>query len=221
MTTNDIDAIRPATDLLIAQMRETLGEIQAHEHPTRGEDFYCLNLVSWLGERMGPVLRRLADEQSETFKWRQKHTALADEFTAEATRLQAELAETRAALDHANRELAGTRADRDSAVKANTAWANQVDAKDVDGPWKALIVHEGYTEDDFSELNPDDEVDIVIVRDTALPDDEGRMPGTYKSADVAFKTEDIYVDGDGGTDGPTMFARAQAMSAGLNAAEVA
>lgn len=54
-----------------------------------------------------------------------------DNHAAQADRFSAELAETRAALDHANRELAGTRADRDSAVKANTAWANQTAAKDA------------------------------------------------------------------------------------------
>lgn len=87
MSTVDLSAYRPATDLLIGQMRETLGEIQEHAHPEQGEDFYCLNLVSWLGERMGPVLRRLADEQAETKSWKGRHAALAEE----ADHLTAEL----------------------------------------------------------------------------------------------------------------------------------
>ncbi|MEU4779233.1 hypothetical protein [Micromonospora sp. NPDC023633] len=45
--------------------------------------------------------------------------------------LRSMVAELTAALDHANRELAGARADRDSAVKANTAWANQTAAEDA------------------------------------------------------------------------------------------
>ncbi|MEU1761201.1 hypothetical protein [Micromonospora sp. NPDC005652] len=112
----DLSDVRPATDLLIAQIRDTVGEIRAHEHPQCGEDFYCLNLVSWLGERMGPVLRRLADEQAETSKWRQKHTALAEEFAAEAEQLQRELAAAdeqiasmRAALDGADASEEGRR----------------------------------------------------------------------------------------------------------------
>lgn len=88
------------------------------------------------------------------------------------------------------------------------------------GPWKALIVHEGWVETDFTELDPEDEVDIAIVRDTALPDNEGKMPGTRKSGDVAFESEDIYVDGEGDptTAAPAVYARARAMAAGLNAA---
>jgi hypothetical protein len=108
VTALGLDAIRPATDLLIAQLRETLGEIQSHEHPKRGEDFYCLNLVSWLGERMGPVLRRLADEQAETRSWKDRHTALANEFLAETDRLTAELAA-------ANEQIASMRAALDEA----------------------------------------------------------------------------------------------------------
>jgi hypothetical protein len=86
----DLDAIRPAADLLIAQLGETVTQVKTHEHPTSGEDFYCLNLVSWLGERMGPVLRRLADEQVATREWKARYDALAAEFTAEVDRLRAE-----------------------------------------------------------------------------------------------------------------------------------
>ena len=89
----------------------------------------------------------------------------------------------------------------------------------ADGPWKAYIVSEGWAMDDFSELAPDDEVDIVIVRDTAAPDAEGHMSGTYKTDDVAFEARDIYVDGDGGTPAATIYARAQVMAAALNSAE--
>lgn len=107
MTDIDIDAIRPATDLLLAQMRETVGEIQAHVHPKGTEDFFCLNLTSWLGERMGPVLRRLADEQAEARSWKDRNTALADEFTAEAERLNAK-------VDELTAELAEARQQRDT-----------------------------------------------------------------------------------------------------------
>ncbi|MEU6206390.1 hypothetical protein ABZ814_22730 [Micromonospora musae] len=120
MTTNDIDAIRPATDLLIANLRETVGQIQAHEHPERGGDLYCLNLTSYMGDRMGPVLRRLTDEQAETRKWQERNTALADEFTAETERLNAELEQTRAALT-ASRTQAATLANEVGALTSTNA----------------------------------------------------------------------------------------------------
>ncbi|MEV4197062.1 hypothetical protein [Micromonospora globbae] len=79
---------RPATDLLIAHLAETLAEMRAHQHPERGGDLFCLNLTSYLGERMGPVLRRLADEQTAARQWQERHTALADEFAAEIDRFK-------------------------------------------------------------------------------------------------------------------------------------
>lgn len=90
------------------------------------------------------------------------------------------------------------------------------------GPWKALLIHEGYAIDDFSELDSEDEVDIRIARDSALPDSDGDMPGSYKSGDVALDIRDIYVeDGDPNTDAPAVYERAKLMAAGLNgAAEV-
>lgn len=115
MTAN-LDDFRPATDLMIAHLRETVAEMRAHQHPERGGDLFCLNLTSYLGERMGGVLRRLADEQAETRKWQERHTALADEFVAEVDRLQGELAAAeeqlasmRAALDEADADAAVAR----------------------------------------------------------------------------------------------------------------
>lgn len=82
MTAKFPEDIRPATDLLILHLRETVGQIREHQHPERG-DLFCLNLTSYLGERMGHVLQRLADEQAEVRKWKERNTALADEFAAE------------------------------------------------------------------------------------------------------------------------------------------
>jgi hypothetical protein len=53
----------PATDELIKQLTECFTNYRAHKHPERGEDWYCLNLVAYMGERMGPVLRRLRDAE--------------------------------------------------------------------------------------------------------------------------------------------------------------
>ncbi|MET9303221.1 hypothetical protein ABZX66_28260 [Micromonospora aurantiaca] len=101
MTAADLSDTRPATDLMIGHLRETLGERLAHEHPREGQgpDLFCLNLTSYMGERMGPVLRRLADEQAETKAWKDRHTALADEFAAEADRLRDGLREVLAMIE--------------------------------------------------------------------------------------------------------------------------
>lgn len=54
---------KPASDGLIAQLGESVRDVREHEHP-KWEDLYCLNLVSFMGERMGPVLRRLLDAEA-------------------------------------------------------------------------------------------------------------------------------------------------------------
>ncbi|MEU6527836.1 hypothetical protein ABZ869_01425 [Streptomyces sp. NPDC046928] len=53
---------KPATARLVEQLAKSVRDRRDHEHPT-WEDLYCLNLVSWMGERMGPVLRRLLDAE--------------------------------------------------------------------------------------------------------------------------------------------------------------
>ncbi|MCG0066258.1 hypothetical protein L0F81_23700 [Streptomyces tricolor] len=54
---------KPATTRLLEQLAESIRDRREHEHPT-WEDLYCLNLVSFMGERMGPVLRRLVDAEA-------------------------------------------------------------------------------------------------------------------------------------------------------------
>ncbi|MFH9014009.1 hypothetical protein ACH4C6_21840 [Streptomyces sp. NPDC017943] len=54
---------RPATARLVQHMAQAVHDRATHEHPA-WEDLYCLNLVSWLGERMAPVLRRLVDAEA-------------------------------------------------------------------------------------------------------------------------------------------------------------
>lgn len=72
---------RPATDMLIADLATCVKNVREHRHPERGEDLYCLNLISYMGERMAAVLKRLADEQAEVRKWKDRNTALAEEAT--------------------------------------------------------------------------------------------------------------------------------------------
>jgi hypothetical protein len=54
---------KPATDGLIDQLAEATANVREHEHP-RHEDLYCFNLVSFMGERMPTVLRRLLDAEA-------------------------------------------------------------------------------------------------------------------------------------------------------------
>ncbi|MEW2351487.1 SPOR domain-containing protein [Streptomyces sp. NPDC006684] len=54
---------KPATDKVLTSLAASVADRRAHEHPA-WEDLYCLNLVSWAGERMAPVLRRLLDAEA-------------------------------------------------------------------------------------------------------------------------------------------------------------
>jgi hypothetical protein len=54
---------KPATNGLITTFVEATANVRKHEHPEH-EDFYCLNLTSYMGERVAPVLRRLLDAEA-------------------------------------------------------------------------------------------------------------------------------------------------------------
>ncbi|MHC5259864.1 hypothetical protein ACYSUO_18460 [Streptomyces sp. UC4497] len=54
---------KPVRDDLLVSLAEATQKVREHEHPT-WEDLYCLNLVSYMGERMAPVLRRLLDAEA-------------------------------------------------------------------------------------------------------------------------------------------------------------
>lgn len=94
------------------------------------------------------------------------------------------------------------------------------------GPWTAVISNAGDAYDSVRtaliELGMDGEVDISVRRGTAAPDD-GYLPGSYASGDVAYELNDVYLsaDGDASVAAEARFAQAQAMAAGLNAAGAA
>lgn len=54
---------KAATTGLIVSFGQSVANRRNHEHPT-WEDLYCMNLSSYMGERMAPVLRRLLDAES-------------------------------------------------------------------------------------------------------------------------------------------------------------
>ncbi|MFJ5914996.1 hypothetical protein ACIQFW_04255 [Streptomyces ardesiacus] len=66
---------KPATARLVEQLAKSVRDRREHDHP-EWEDLYCLNLVSWMGERMGPVLRRLLDAEDRIERRRSRLVAL-------------------------------------------------------------------------------------------------------------------------------------------------
>ncbi|MEV7112393.1 hypothetical protein [Streptomyces anulatus] len=64
-----IGDVQPATDALIGSFAESVANVRNHEHPS-WEDLYCMNLTSYMGERMAPVLKRLLDTETENARLR-------------------------------------------------------------------------------------------------------------------------------------------------------
>lgn len=85
---------KPARDGLLVQLAESVRDRREHDHSTQREDWYCMNLTSFMGERMGPVLRRLLDAE------------------ARVAELEAERHTTNEALDDAVTELRTSYAER-------------------------------------------------------------------------------------------------------------
>lgn len=106
-------------------------------------------------------------------------------------------------------------------TRTSTTPATEATADTLRGPWHAVLTtDDGFVIDNLDGLNPDDEVSISIRRGTSLPDEDGHAPGGGFSGDMIELWEHLYVeDGDPSTDAPARWAQAQAMAAGLNAAE--
>ncbi|WP_030372361.1 coiled-coil domain-containing protein [Streptomyces rimosus] len=88
---------KPARTDLVVSFGEIITNVREHDHP-QWEDLYCLNLVSYMGEHMRPILRRLLDAESEAERyciaWRRARTralstgSAADRYAARARELQ-------------------------------------------------------------------------------------------------------------------------------------
>ncbi|AZM46612.1 hypothetical protein DMB38_13010 [Streptomyces sp. WAC 06738] len=61
---------KPATGALLVQLGGSVRNRLAHDRSTQREDWYCMNLAAFMGERMGPVLRRLLDAEIECARLR-------------------------------------------------------------------------------------------------------------------------------------------------------
>ncbi|WP_019547625.1 MULTISPECIES: hypothetical protein [Streptomycetaceae] len=63
--TEQLGNTSPATDSLLDAFAESITNMREHDHSTQREDWHCLNLAAYMGERMAPVLRRLLDAEAE------------------------------------------------------------------------------------------------------------------------------------------------------------
>ncbi|MFD1656971.1 hypothetical protein ACFSL4_01655 [Streptomyces caeni] len=55
----------PARNSLLMSFGKSVQDRRDHDHTTQREDWYCLNLAAYMGERAAPVLRRLLDAETE------------------------------------------------------------------------------------------------------------------------------------------------------------
>lgn len=92
-----IGDVKPANAKLLHAFGECVRDCREHEHPKASEDFHCLNLSAWMGERAALVLRRLLDAEARIAK------------------LEAERHSTNEALDDAVKALRARREDDDPA----------------------------------------------------------------------------------------------------------
>lgn len=61
---------RPARVGLLLELGASVRDRLAHDHGSQREDWYCMNLAAYMGERMGPVLRRLLNSEAEAARLR-------------------------------------------------------------------------------------------------------------------------------------------------------
>ncbi|MDX2749620.1 hypothetical protein PV413_03360 [Streptomyces scabiei] len=61
---------QPARNSLLLSFGKSVRDRREHDHTTQREDWYCLNLAAYMGERTAPVLRRLLDAESRAERYR-------------------------------------------------------------------------------------------------------------------------------------------------------
>ncbi|MFI7628445.1 hypothetical protein [Microbispora rosea] len=120
----------PATPELVQHLAQTVAERYGHEHPTSGEDLFCLNHTSYMGERMGPVLVRLRDAEAEVERLQRAVQLLGTHLQGGARDFVDALAEIerRLPIEHVERFL---KRERDRHEKTDVSWAALDDALDA------------------------------------------------------------------------------------------
>lgn len=99
----------PASDELVAQIRGAIEDRRNHDHSRTRDDYYCLNLVAYMGERMEPVLHRLAVAEAEVERLRAvlESVAMLADPTVERVGRDHNAARLRDIHDHVTRALGG------------------------------------------------------------------------------------------------------------------
>jgi hypothetical protein len=87
--------IKPAQPGLVVSFAEAVRDRREHDHTSQREDWYCLNLSAYIGERIAPVLRRLVDAEAEVDRLRD----LAKQQSASLTTMLRHLEEQQIRLD--------------------------------------------------------------------------------------------------------------------------
>ncbi|MEV4335716.1 hypothetical protein [Streptomyces sp. NPDC049590] len=140
---------KPATSALLLTFGGSVRDRREHDHGTQREDWYCLNLSAYMGERVAPVLRRLLDAEAENDQLRAQlageelayerlRVALESakrgrrEARARVTELLMERHSTNESLSKATEALRDNR-DRIAALEAEPlAWAEKLAPKSLD-----------------------------------------------------------------------------------------
>lgn len=151
---------KPAAPALLVSFAESVRDRREHDHSTQLEDWYCLNLAAFMGERMGPVLRRLVDAEARVAE------LLAERHTANE------------ALDDAVQELRARREDvTPDGITQRIAPTQALRELVVDGEHYALVHHSYRTGRDLPERGRPDEWCTGCNTDHG-PDECGYRPET-------------------------------------------
>ncbi|MFM9675821.1 hypothetical protein [Streptomyces brasiliscabiei] len=78
---------KPAETGLVLLLGESIRDVREHDHTTQREDLFCLNLASFMGERMGPALRRLLDLEAEQQTLNEALSDAAEKLRADQDRI--------------------------------------------------------------------------------------------------------------------------------------
>lgn len=155
--------VKPATDGLLASFAEAIANVRDHDHPS-WEDLYCMNLTSYMGERMAPVLRRLLDTEVAARRW---HERTEEAETAEA-QLRGQVRGLRAHITELESQV------RTLAVAARGALPMPTGDDDSHEAKVAEYLSTPYTDDITS---PEDPHDSLLHTDYTTPHDLPEVPG--------------------------------------------
>ncbi|MFJ4365092.1 hypothetical protein ACIP4S_13165 [Streptomyces chartreusis] len=118
--------VQPARSELLMSFGTAVLDRREHDHTTQREDWFCLNLAAYMGERAAPVLRRLLDAESEIARLRDELAASRSAVLRQVAEQQTRVADvdahnSRNVLATARRVIAGElRTQADEVEKGGT-----------------------------------------------------------------------------------------------------